>query len=288
MKKILWAPLAVLPLLACLFSVPANGAPTAEEAALGKSVAPNAASGKSFTPSSYYVKSPKLPPGAISVQGEEGEAVNLDGYNDEPITQIADPLEPWNRFWFHFNDIFYIYIAQPVYDGWKFITPQFLRTGLSNIFYNSMFPTRFVNNVLQGRFLGAGVEFGRFMMNVMGSAGLVDLASKKKTIVPVDPSGEDFGQTLGYWGFGQGFYIVWPFIGPSSLRDSIGRVGDYFTYPTTYIEPWTAAWGAAIGLRFNDLGEVLPTYDDLKSISVDPYIAMREAYASFRKTQILR
>lgn len=242
-----------------------------------------------FAPSTVYTGSPSMAPGGITVRnGEENIATNLDDYDSEPVSSIADPIEPWNRFWFNFNDIFYLHVAKPVYKGWTYVTPQFLRNGLSNLFYNVLFPTRFINSILQFRFLEAGVEFSRFMMNVMGSAGFVNLARNKKTIVPVDPSGEDFGQTLGRWGFGPGFYIVWPFIGPSSLRDSVGRVGDYFTDPIAYVDPWTVAAGSSLVFRLNDVGQVLPSYEDLKNISIDPYLAMREAYASMREGQIKR
>lgn len=242
-----------------------------------------------LAPSTVYAGSPSLAPGGVTVRsGEENIVTNLDDYDSEPISVIADPLEPWNRFWFSFNDIFYIHVAKPVYQGWTYITPQFFRNGLSNLFYNVLFPTRFINSILQFRLLEAGVEFSRFMMNIMGSAGLANLAKNKKTIVPVDPSGEDFGQTLGRWGFGPGFYIIWPFIGPSSLRDSVGRVGDYFTDPIAYLDPWLLATGTEGVFRLNELGGVLPTYEDLTNISIDPYIAMREAYASMRAGQIQR
>lgn len=234
-------------------------------------------------------RSTALPMGAVTVADASVEVLdNLDDYDDTPVSSIADPLEPWNRFWFRFNDIFYIHIVQPVYNGWVYITPDALRAGLSNLLHNSLFPTRFANNLLQGRFMGAGVEFSRFMMNMMGSAGLADLAKNKKTIVPVDPSGEDFGQTLGRWGVGQGFYLVWPVLGPSSLRDTVGMVGDSFTNPASYIQPWAASLGTKAGLNFNDAGAILPSYTSLTSISVDPYIAMREAYASMRQAQVLR
>lgn len=241
-------------------------------------------------PSAFYAKSPTLASGAITVHSGDAESApdSLDDYDNAPVDSIADPIEPWNRFWFRFNDIFFLHIAKPAYQGWTYITPRFLRTGLNNFFNNLLFPTRFINNILQFRFFEAGAEFGRFMMNTMGSAGFVDLARNKKTIVPLDPSGEDFGQTLGRWGFGPGFYIVWPFLGPSSLRDSVGRVGDWFTDPITYIKPWEASWGATIGFRFNALGSVLPLYEDLRSIAVDPYLAMREAYVNLRQTQIRR
>ncbi|WP_300925527.1 VacJ family lipoprotein, partial [uncultured Desulfovibrio sp.] len=250
------------------------------------SVAPNGP----LAPSTVYAGGATLPAGAITVHPYSSmkAADSLDDYDDEPVAAIADPIEPWNRFWFHFNDIFYMYIAKPAYTGWTWIMPECIRTGLNNFFSNLLFPTRFINNLLQFRFFEAGVEFGRFMMNTMSSAGFADVARGKKTIVPVDPSGEDFGQTLGRWGIGQGFYVVWPFIGPSSLRDTIGRVGDCFTDPLFYVRPWELATGAELGFRFNALNDVLPTYEDLKSIAVDPYLAMREAYATFRNAQVRR
>lgn len=240
-------------------------------------------------PSSVYAGGPSLAPGAVTVQ-QDNVAISdsLDDYDNGPVDSIPDPIEPWNRFWFRFNDIFYIHVAKPVYTGWTYITPRFFRTGVSNVFHNILFPTRFINNILQGRFFAAGVEFSRLMMNVMGSAGLVDLAANQKTIVPVDPLGEDFGQTLGRWGVGQGFYIVWPFIGPSSLRDTFGRIGDCFTDPIYYMSPWLLSAGTEVAFRFNDLNGVFPAYENLKSIAVDPYLAMREAYASMRKAQVDR
>lgn len=246
----------------------------------------NAPSG-ALAPSAVYAGSAALAPGAVNV-GNHAISDDLDDYDDAPVTTIPDPIEPWNRFWFRFNDIFYLHVAHPVYKGWTYITPRFLRTGMSNFFYNVLFPTRFINCLLQGRPLAAGVEFSRFMMNVMGSAGLVDLASSKKTIVPVDPSGEDFGQTLAVWGIGQGFYVVWPFIGPSSLRDTFGRIGDAFTSPVYYIDPWELSLGIDVVFRFNDLEDVFPAYESLKDIAVDPYLAMREAYVSLRRSQIAR
>ena len=240
-------------------------------------------------PSSLYTDSPVLTPGAITVHpyAEMLEAGSLDDYESEPVASIADPLEPWNRFWFHFNDIFFIYVAEPVYNVWVFITPHQLRSGLKNFFSNLLFPMRFINNILQFRFQEAGVEFGRFIINTPTTLGFADVAKGHKTVVPVDPSGEDFGQTLGRWGIGHGFYLVWPFLGPSSVRDTVGRVGDLFTDPLFYVHPWELGTGTELGLRFNALGDVLPLYHDLNSIAVDPYIAMREAYVNFRNAQVL-
>jgi phospholipid-binding lipoprotein MlaA len=241
--------------------------------------------------SAVYAQSPALPSGAVTVHpdGQMKKTENLDDYEDYIAeANITDPLEPWNRFWFGFNNIFYLHVARPVYKAYSFVTPRQFRSGMKNFFSNLLFPVRFVNNILQFRFLEAGVEFGHFFVNTTSSFGLVDVAKNKKTIVPVDPGGEDFGQTLGRWGIGHGFYIVWPFIGPSSPRDSLGRIGDLFTDPFFYVYPWELAAGSEGALRFNELGDVLPLYEDMNSAAVDPYIAMRQAYVNFRNAQVRR
>lgn len=211
---------------------------------------------------------------------------SLDDY-DSPLVTLSDPLEPWNRFWFSFNDIFYLYVARPTYTAYEFVTPSEFRTGLKNLLAHLFFPVRFVNSLLQGKFNAAGVEFGRFMINsTVGFGGLIDVAKGAKAIVPVDPSGEDFGQTLGMWGIGQGFYVVWPLIGPSSARDSVGLAGDSFLDPLFYLRPWEAAFIASGSLRFNSMGDILTLYEDMNSSAVDPYVAMREAYATYRQLRL--
>ncbi len=220
---------------------------------------------------------------------EAGSVDDLDDYDTLPTASIADPLEPWNRFWFGFNDIFYLHIARPAYNAYDFVMPDAVQGGLSNFFSNLLFPIRFVNSLLQGKFQHAGVEFSRFFVNTtVGLGGFIDVAKHKKTVVDVDATGEDFGQTLGVWGSGHGFYIVWPFIGPSTARDTIGMAADYCLDPLFYLETGVAIAAAEGGLHFNDLGYVLPLYEDMKDLSVDQYVAMREAYVAFRKVQVQR
>ena len=241
-------------------------------------------------PSSLYdAESPALPAGAVSVTPSDTEfSDSLDDYDDAPAESIADPLEPWNRFWFAFNDVFYLYVADPVYAFYETITPVQFRRGMANLYKHALFPTRVVNNILQFRLKEAGVEFGRFIINTFVGFGVVDVAKHKKTLVPVDPSGEDFGQTLGRWGLGHGCYLVLPFLGPSSLRDGVGRIGDCFTDPMFYVYPWELATASELWLRFNTLDTLLPTYKGLKDAAVDPYIATREAYTAYRKQQVIR
>ncbi len=229
-----------------------------------------------------------LPAGQAASSTHAGITVDsLDDYDDTVKPTISDPLYPWNRFWFGFNDIFYIHVARPAYRVYDFIMPDEFQSGLKNFLHNILFPVRFVNCLLQGKPKAAGVEFGRFIVNsTVGFGGFINVTKGRKTVVDVDSIGEDFGQTLGVWGVGHGFYIIWPFIGPSSARESVGLIGDYFMDPTFYLQPWELAWGTAGTLRFNSLGEILPTYEDLSKAAVDPYVAMREAYILFRNNHV--
>ncbi len=285
-------------LAACLFAaaVPAHAAQSGAVTSRNVVASPSS----SMPPSAVYGSGTgsSLPMDGIVVQEKKtvDQAFDdeLDNYDDTDIQSIADPLEKWNRFWFGFNDIMYLYIAKPAYDAWAFITPDGVRQGISNFWHNLLFPVRFVNNLLQFRFLEAGVEFGRFVINsTAGLGGFADVAKREKTIVPVHPEGEDFGQTLGYWGIPHGFYLVWPFIGPSSLRESVGWAGDYMLHPGTaagilLAQPWYVTTGGQAGFFFNDLNSVLPTYIALKDAAVDPYIMMREAYVRHRAVQVAR
>lgn len=129
------------------------------------------------TPSRIYGQNGQnLPADGISVREkkttDEQFRDELDDYDNAQVSAIADPIEPWNRFWFGFNDIFYIYIANPAYRFWETVTPRQLRTAISNVWHNLLFPLRFVNNLLQFRFKAAGVEFGRFIIN--STAGMGD------------------------------------------------------------------------------------------------------------------
>ena len=229
--------------------------------------------------------------GAYPDRMAPGAADELDDYADAPVQVIADPLEGWNRFWFGFNDVFYTYFFRPLYKGYAFVTPQELRTGLKNALVNALFPVRFVNSILQGKFLAAGVELGRFLVNsTLGLGGLINVTKDKKTIVPVDPDGEDFGQTLGVWGMGPGIYLVWPVIGPSNARDTVGRVADWLMDPLLFVPGTTTVnavsagiWG---GLRFNAADDTLDTYESIKKAAVDPYISMRDMYSKYRQHRI--
>ncbi len=198
---------------------------------------------------------------------------------------ISDPFEGLNRVFFNFNDKLYFWFLKPVSSCYRTVVPEQVRTSLDNFFNNLEFPLRFVNCVLQGKFEGAGYELGRFMMNsTMGAAGFFDVAERHFEIKEYN---EDMGQTLGSYGLGNGFYINWPFLGPSSARDTLGDVGDYFLDPVFYIDIKTKYSVALTGFeRVNDTSLTIDEYEDLKKAAFDPYIALRDAYFQYRQTKI--
>jgi len=213
-----------------------------------------------------------------------------DDYGDDSAAAVADPLKYWNIAWFHFNDAIYTVLLRPLGKGYNYITPEPVRQGVLNFFYNLKFPIRFVNNILQGKLTAAGVEMSRFLGNTLfGGLGLMDITEHKEAAAETPP--EDFGQTLASWGMGHGFYIVWPLLGPSSLRDSVGTFGDSFLDPISYIDPWHLSgydnpqwWSfTAAGVRtFVTTADRIDSYDALYDAAIDPYTSMRNAYIQNR------
>ena len=128
-------------------------------------------------------------------------------------------------------------------------------------------------------------EFARFFVNTTaGVLGFGSPADKNPKFIPRDE--EDLGQTLAKYGIGNGFYIVWPFLGPSTLRDSIGKVGDYFLDPVSYVDPTEAALGAKGLDMVNDTSFSIGAYESLKEAAIDPYTALRDVYLQLRKKKI--
>jgi phospholipid-binding lipoprotein MlaA len=211
----------------------------------------------------------------------EEEGGDLDEY---AARLVADPLEPWNRAMFTFNDKLYFWVLKPVARGYGAVLPETVRRGVGNFFYNIRFPIRFVNNILQGKFKSGALEFERFFINTFfGGLGLADLSDRHPELrVPR----EDTGQTLGKYGLGNGIYIVWPLLGPSTLRDSVGLAGDFFLDPLNYLEPTEAATGAKVGDRVNVVSFSIGEYEAIKGAAFDPYIAIRDGYIQYRQNQI--
>lgn len=210
-------------------------------------------------------------------EGEKGE--------EQEVATIADPLEPFNRAMFQFNDKLYFWALKPVAQGYNKVVPERARVSVKNFFSNLRFPIRFVSCLLQADFGGAATELGRFAVNtIWGVGGLLDPSSSEQLKIPKRDA--DIGQTLGVYGVGQGFYIVWPILGPSSPRDSVGIVGDFFLYPVSYITPWYA-WLAVRGYEeINDTSLRIGDYESLKEAAIDPYVALRDAYDQYRQKKV--
>lgn len=211
---------------------------------------------------------------------------DVDEVEEEPFAHdsatISDPIEPVNRFMFAFNDRFYFYILKPVAQAYRFILPESVRICVSNVFSNLLTPIRLANCLLQGKFDDASNEFERFCLNsTYGVLGLFDPAEKYWGI---KLKKEDFGQTLGRYGVGSGFYIVWPILGPSSFRDSIGDVADLFVNPIYYYTTNWYEFAAVEGARIVNYTSLhIGEYEDIKRESLDPYLTIRDAYAQYRK-----
>jgi phospholipid-binding lipoprotein MlaA len=201
---------------------------------------------------------------------------------------IADPLEPVNRAFFHFNDKLYFWVFKPVATGYKTIIPEDGRVGVRNFFSNFTTPVRLVNCLLQARFKGAGNETLRFLINTTyGFVGLLDTAKKE---FKIEKQEADFGQTLGVWGMGPAFYINWPILGPSTLRETVGYVGDTFLDVRTYLPSRFLIVNASAWVldKVNETSLALGEYESLKKAALDPYIAVREAYYQYRQNKIKR
>jgi phospholipid-binding lipoprotein MlaA len=194
-----------------------------------------------------------------------------------------DPLEPLNRGIYQFNDGADRFLIKPLAEAYRYVLPQFVRTGVGNFFSNLNDVIVALNNLLQGKLANAASDIGRLVLNsTAGLAGLFDVATE----AGLEKHNEDFGQTLGYWGIGDGPYIVLPILGPSSLRDGFGWVGDVYTWPVTYIER-TDVRNSLTGLRIvSGRADLLEASRILETAALDPYEFVRDAYLQRRRNLV--
>ncbi|MEW6418188.1 MAG: VacJ family lipoprotein [Nitrospirota bacterium] len=230
-----------------------------------------------------------LPEEAKKEEPEEEEPEEEEPfYEEEEAIKIADPFYFWNKGMYYFNDRFYFWVMKPVAKTYKSVVPEDIRLGFSNFFYNLTTPIRFVNDILQLKMKYAGNELLRFIINsTFGVVGFVDVAKKDFKFERHD---EDLGQTFGTYGIGHGFYIVWPILGPMSLRDTVGFVGDRFLDPIMYTESVGISYEATAGIvAFDEVNETsfrIGDYEALKEAAIDPYLMIRDAYLQNRKKKI--
>ena len=226
--------------------------------------------------------------GALSESSEDTftdeEFDLLEEELDEQEVKVPDPLEPVNRLMFGFNDVLYFWIFEPVAGTYKAVVPQPVRLGVRNFFQNVSTPARYVNCLLQGKGPQAGTELHRLWVNT--TEGILGFGDPAKDRYGLEPTYEDLGQTLAVHGMEDGFYIVWPLLGPSTLRDSLGRVGDAFLNPVRYVEPCGVSVGLSATRGINEGSFHVGEYEEFKASSLEPYIAMREGYIQYRHESI--
>lgn len=216
-----------------------------------------------------------------------------DEFDSGEEEEIIDPLSGYNRIMTSFNDGLFLYVLTPVAEAYNTVLPNTVRLGLSHFVHNLQFPIRFTNNLLQGKFVNASDELGRFLVNsTVGVVGLFDPANE---YLHISAHNEDFGQTLGFYGVGAGFHIVLPLLGPSNVRDLLGFTVDGYTSPliyqtslTKYRLPSNTLESMGIyGLKtINKASLNLGAYESLKKDAIDLYPFLRDIYEQKRHSEI--
>ena len=197
--------------------------------------------------------------------------------------QTDDPLESYNRLMFRFNEQVDRLILKPVAQGYKAVTPEFVDTGVSNFFGNLGDFVSLANNILQLKLEQSTNDLFRVTFNsTFGFFGLIDIA----TPMGLPKSGEDFGQTLGYWGVGEGYYIVLPLLGPTTTRDVWRYPVDAVFYPVSYVDP-SSDQLIMRGVNIVDTrADLLRAERAFSEAALDSYAFQREAYLQRRLNQV--
>lgn len=190
-----------------------------------------------------------------------------------------DPWERINRVAFAFNDRFDRAIAQPVAGAYHAIVSPIVQMQVSHFFGNASYPVVIANDLLQGKWTDAGRDSGRILLNTtVGVAGLFDPASA----LGLSANNEDFGQTLGTWGVANGAYLMLPFLGPSTARDSAGLLVDQIFEPRSYLRDSGLRWGLWLGRSLDRRVQLLGS-DAVLDQAGDKYVLIRSAYLQRRE-----
>jgi len=206
----------------------------------------------------------------------------LPGCASLPATIERDPrdhLERYNRAVFGFNQALDRTVGRPIALGYTKITPRPIRVGLSNFLDNASYPVVVVNDFLQIKPALFARDTARFVVNTtIGIGGLFDPATKWG----LEANDEDLGQTFGSYGVPPGTYLMLPVLGPTTIRDALGDVGDFFVEPRTYLSDSAVSW-SLIGLDLVDTRAGLLDTDALLNEAFDPYAFVRNAYLQRRE-----
>ncbi len=210
-------------------------------------------------------------------------------FGDTESPPVKDSLPNFNRTMYNVNDKIYYYGLKPAYKGYNFIVPEKARISVRNFFTNLKMPVRFFNCLFQAKFANAGIEMSRFLINsTIGLAGFFDPAKSQFNMEMHDA---DFGQTLAKYKVSSGTYLNWPIIGPSTVRDTVGYVGDLALNPTTWVSFFFLTPIESVGRgayeTVNDVSiDKGTTYESITVGAVDPYVALQDAYIQNRNKKL--
>lgn len=214
--------------------------------------------------------------GTLTIAGcaSTGNHAETSTENTAATTSRADPFEGFNRSMYGFNRGLDKYFLKPVSDGYKWVTPDFMETGVSNFFNNLKGINVVLNDLLQGKFQQGAADAGRFFTNTtIGVGGLIDVASE----FGLENNIEDFGQTLAVWGVDEGAYLVLPIIGPTTLRDGGGLILDKAANPGTYVP------GTGVLEGISDRANAESALNFINEAALDPYVFTRESFMQYRR-----
>lgn len=212
-----------------------------------------------------------------------GFLVVLAGCATGPNADPRDPIEPFNRGVYRFNDALDTAVLKPVATAYRDVTPELIRRGVGNFFANLEDSWSFVNNALQFKGQAAGDSLARFGINTFfGMGGIFDVASD----LSIERHSRDFGQTLGYWGVAPGPYLVLPLLGPSSLRDTAALPVDMAGDLVSQVSHIPTRNSAKVIRIIDNRSELLRASDMLDEIALDKYSFIRDAYLQRRRNAI--
>jgi len=196
---------------------------------------------------------------------------------------LRDPYEGFNRAMYSVNDALDKVAVKPVAQAYDKVLPLPLKAGVGNFFGNTGEFWIGANSALQGKFADAGIDVARLLINsTVGIFGLFDVASE----LGLEKHDEDLGQTLAVWGVPSGAYLFWPVIGPRTVLDTAGWIGDSYVDPVWRVRPISVR-NSMVALRFVDIrASLLPADKIVDEAALDKYAYIRDAYLQRRRNQI--
>jgi phospholipid-binding lipoprotein MlaA len=220
---------------------------------------------------------------SLCIAGLAFASALLSGCATGPAANPHDPIEPFNRGVYKFNDTVDRAVVRPAATVYRDVLPSPIRTGVSNFFYNLQDAWSVVNNTLQLKPEQAGNSLMRFGVNtVFGLGGVLDIASEMR----IERSTEDFGQTLGRWGINTGPYLVLPLLGPSTLRDTLAMPIDTKGSPASHIDNVATRNSVTALNLLNQRSRLLQASEMLDQVALDPYTFTRDAFMQRRRNSV--